>query len=121
MVADPLAEFATVSLPGHARATERDELREYLDAPVVPCHDPIKWWYDNHETYPALSRMARDILSIPPSSTSVERLFSKGRNLLDFKRNRLSARTIRASLSLGSWSSKELITPESLVEALKNA
>jgi hypothetical protein len=39
----------------------------------------------------------------------VERVFSKGRNLLSYTRNRLSAQSTRALLCLGYWSKLDLI------------
>ncbi|EJD50330.1 hypothetical protein AURDEDRAFT_58105, partial [Auricularia subglabra TFB-10046 SS5] len=54
-------------------------------------------------TFPHLSRMALDYLSIPATSVDVERTFSRGRLLLSHVRNRLSAESTRALLCLGSW------------------
>jgi hypothetical protein len=48
--------------------------------------------------------MALDFLSIPATSTEVERVFSRGRLLLPYVRNRLSAQSTRALLCLGYWS-----------------
>jgi hypothetical protein len=43
-----------------------DELSVYLAQPLQPgVRDALKWWYDNRFTFPRLSRMARDYLSIP--------------------------------------------------------
>jgi hypothetical protein len=44
-----------------------------------------------------------NILNIA-TSTDVERLFSRGRLLLSHIRNRLSAKSIRAIMCVGSWS-----------------
>lgn len=79
------------------------------------------------KVYPNLSWMARNYLSIPgkhvtsrvwigihcgtqATSTSVERVFSKGRQLLSFMRNSLSGAAVRAYLCLGSWCRNDLIT-----------
>jgi len=43
------------------------------------------------------------------TSTAVERVFSQGRQLLYFTRNRLSPALIRGSLCFGDWSRKELV------------
>ncbi|KDQ49145.1 hypothetical protein JAAARDRAFT_109631, partial [Jaapia argillacea MUCL 33604] len=59
--------------------------------------------------YPNLHRMALDYLSIPATSTAVERVFSQGRQLLHFTRNRLSPSSIRAAICLGSWGRHDLI------------
>ena len=54
------------------------------------------------------------------TSTSVERVFSQGRQLLSFPRNRLQPSTIRAFLCLGSWGRKGLIGVEDLLAAVKD-
>ena len=54
------------------------------------------------------------------TSTSVERVFSQGRQLLSFSRNRLQPSTIRAFLCLGSWGRKGLIGVEDLLAAVKD-
>ena len=63
--------------------------------------------------------MALDYLSIPATSTAVERVFSRGRHILPFTRNRLSASTIRAYLCLGSWCSKNLVGIPEIVSVIK--
>ena len=42
----------------------------------------LKWWYANSESYPILSMMARDYLSVPATSASSERIFSGGVDLV---------------------------------------
>jgi len=80
--------------------------------------------------------MALDYLSIPgkyyfiisycsipnfvtATSTAVERVFSQGRQLLSFTRNRLSASSIRAFLCLGSWGRNDLVFREDLLAAVR--
>ena len=42
------------------------ELDHYLkSARVKDVEDPRKWWFENRGSYPCLSRMARDFLTIP--------------------------------------------------------
>ncbi len=43
------------------------------------------------------------------TSVDVERTFSRGRLLLPYVRNRLSAQTTRALMCLGNWSALDLI------------
>ncbi|EGN99645.1 hypothetical protein SERLA73DRAFT_38945, partial [Serpula lacrymans var. lacrymans S7.3] len=64
--------------------------------------------------YPNLHRMALNYLSIPATSTAVERIFSQGQQLLHFTRNRLSPSSTRAFLCLGSWLRCELISSADL-------
>jgi hypothetical protein len=42
-----------------------DELALYLTTPLEDAKDPIQWWHAKQKTYPRLSRMALDYLSIP--------------------------------------------------------
>jgi hypothetical protein len=42
-----------------------DELDLYLSAEPVKVADAIKWWHEKQGTYPQLSRMALDYLTIP--------------------------------------------------------
>ena len=53
------------------------------------------------------------------TSVDVERVFSKGRLLLSHVRNRLSARSTRALLCLGSWSKLDFIHSDDLKEVSK--
>ena len=42
------------------------ELDHYLRSPRIKgIKEPLQWWFDNRGTYPRLSRMARDFLTIP--------------------------------------------------------
>lgn len=52
--------------------------------------DPIDFWITSEATYPMLSQLAFDILTIPTSSTSVERVFSTAGASCIGKRNRLT-------------------------------
>ena len=53
------------------------------------------------------------------TSTAVERVFSQGQQLLHFTRNRLSPASIRASLCLGDWSRRDLLSTSDIVEAIQ--
>lgn len=44
---------------------EPQELDEYLAHPIEKVRDPVAWWWDHRHTYPKLSLMALDYLSIP--------------------------------------------------------
>ncbi|PIL36561.1 hypothetical protein GSI_00250 [Ganoderma sinense ZZ0214-1] len=90
----------------------RDELKRYLSTDVEPVSDALQWWNDRRATFPNLSRMALDYLTIPATSIEVERIFSRGRLLLTHVRNRLSAQTCHALLCLGNWSLLGLIKAE---------
>ena len=84
-----------------------DELRSFTqrstDMQGGNSEDVLSWWKAHSKTYPHLSKMARDYLSIPATSTSSERLFSSGKHLITDSRNLLSAETIQACQCLKSW------------------
>ena len=89
----------------------RSELDHYLSGDVEYVTDPLDWWYKQCRTYPQLSRMALDYLTIPgefycrpplfvlwidfitATSIDVEWLFSHGHLLLLHVRSRLSAQS----------------------------
>jgi len=86
-----------------------DEIGLYLSVETENVMDPIKWWCEKRKTYPRLSRMALDYLTIPATSVDVERLFSHGRIILTDTRSGLSVASKRALLCLGSWISMGLV------------
>ncbi|KIM70455.1 hypothetical protein SCLCIDRAFT_100757, partial [Scleroderma citrinum Foug A] len=55
------------------------------------------------------------------TSTTVERVFSQGRRLLHFTRNRLSLPSTRAFLCPSSWLRTDLIIVEEVVSIVKQS
>ncbi|KAJ7439551.1 hypothetical protein B0H11DRAFT_1751892, partial [Mycena galericulata] len=51
------------------------------------------------------------------TSVAVERVFSHGRRLLEFTRNRMSGASFRRPLCLGSWGRSNLIRIQDLIAA----
>lgn len=43
----------------------KDELKRYLSDKREQVVDAVEWWYARRKTYPRLSRMALDYLTIP--------------------------------------------------------
>ena len=86
------------------------EISKYLNAPLVSLNqgDPLPWWKANADEFPTLSRMARDILSIPLTSVSVERVFSTARDVIPYRRNRLSPTMIEKLLIAKCWLRKSI-------------
>jgi hypothetical protein len=54
------------------------------------------------------------------TSTSVERTFSKGRKLLEYTRNRLSATAVRQHICLGAWCRSDLVSVNDIETAIKS-
>ena len=52
------------------------------------------------------------------TSTAVERVFSQGRQLLHFTRNRLSPALIWASLCFGDWSRKNMVHMSDIIDGI---
>ena len=88
---------------------DQDEYAKYLLALVVPeVTDPRSWWLEptQRKSYPNLSIMALDILSIPAMSAEPERLFSGAKITITDRRNRLGIESIEAIECLKSWLGK---------------
>lgn len=83
-----------------------DDFNRFInDPPIRIDGSPLKWWCDEvqRRRYPRLSRMAMDILSIPPMSDEVERVFSGARRTISWGRARLGPQMIQAVECVGSW------------------
>ena len=63
--------------------------------------DPFQYWSLRQGEYPHLSRMAIEILSVPPMSSEPERLFPGSGEMVGPKRTRLHASTIGLAMTLG--------------------
>ena len=55
----------------------REQVEQYLLKKPVPQQSCVlTWWKDNSSKYPQLASIARDLLSIPTTSATSERIFS---------------------------------------------
>ncbi|KAJ5249580.1 hypothetical protein N7524_011896 [Penicillium chrysogenum] len=80
--------------PSHRPPGQRDELKQYLESDTIRI-SPRTFWKENQQRYPALTNLARDILSIPATGAGVERLFNSARNICNYRRWSLNASTIQ--------------------------
>jgi hypothetical protein len=55
------------ALAAPMRTELRDEIEAYLQSDPEAVNDVLAWWYGKQQTYPNLSQMALDYLSIPGS------------------------------------------------------
>jgi hypothetical protein len=70
-----------------------DELDRYLNLELDKFRltsNPLKFWNDQQEKFPRLSRLARRIFSIPATSASVERQFSEAGLVIQERRTNLN-------------------------------
>lgn len=88
-----------------------DEYQQYIRSAIVevPIIDPRSWWLEptQRKTYPHLSVMALDILSIPAMAAEPERLFSGAKITITDRRSSLSIEAIEATECLKSWLSQD--------------
>lgn len=89
---------------GTSSGDTRVELETYLADKSDQGDDGLAWWAKvGSGKYPRLAILARRYLSIPASSAPSERLFSSGRSIVEWQRNRLKGETIRMLMTLKNW------------------
>ncbi|XP_071724321.1 zinc finger BED domain-containing protein DAYSLEEPER-like [Rutidosis leptorrhynchoides] len=84
----------------------KSELDQYLEESLLPrIHefDVVGWWKLNKVKYPTLSKMARDILTVPVSTVVGEMVFEKGRKEMDRYRCSLRPETVEAIVCAKDW------------------
>jgi hypothetical protein len=101
----PLSKFEQWTRDKKRPSVEKDEYLLYCSADIMPDCDALKWWMEpaQRTTYPNLSKMALDILSIPAMSAEPERLFSGCKITITDRRNRLGIESIESLECLKSW------------------
>jgi hypothetical protein len=85
-----------------------DELNRYLSETLVDQDlyqgNPVIWWKDvGARRFPRLGLLAADLLSIPASTASIERLFNHVDAMMSPRRSCLNRYTIAQTQSLNNW------------------
>lgn len=62
-----------------------DDLEKWISLPSVSKLQPLEFWSQYHSQFPVLAAMARDILAVPATSASSERVFSKARGFIPYQ------------------------------------
>lgn len=90
------------NMPSGIGEEEEDEVTIYTSQrPVMQDErDLLGWWRRNSAMYPRLSKLARDVLCIPASSSSSERTFSVAGRTISQRRTQLKPATVDAILFL---------------------
>ncbi|KAG2672853.1 hypothetical protein I3760_13G060900 [Carya illinoinensis] len=88
----------------------KSDLDVYLEEGVYICSedsdlhfDALEWWKVNDLKYRILSKMARDILSIPITTVVSESTFSTGGRVIDPYRASMSVETVEMLLCGADW------------------
>jgi len=83
------------------------ELSSYLDSDNVNMFDDdfniLNWWRDHKHTYPVLSILAKDVLSVPVSTISSESAFSLTGRIIEERRRRLALETVEMLSCVKDW------------------
>ena len=85
---------------------KQNELDTYLKEELVSPNaniDILKWRMANSQKYPIISRMSRDILSVPASTVASESAFSTGSRVISDYRSRLTSKTVDGLICLQDW------------------
>ncbi len=84
----------------------KSELDQYLEESLLPRvqeFDVLGWWKLNKMKYPTLSKMARDILSIPVSTAGSDSVFDTTSKEMDRYRSSLRPETVEALICAKDW------------------
>ena len=83
------------------------ELTVYLDSDNVVAYDDdfdvLNWWHEHKLTFPVLCTMAKDIMSVPVSTTSSESCFSLTGRIIEERRRRLGPDTVEMLICVKDW------------------
>ena len=75
----------------------------YLSLNEVKNIDIMKWWKSHEFTFPVLSKMARDLLTLSVSTVSLQYIFSIVANIIGDKRTTLTAEMLETLICLKDW------------------
>jgi hypothetical protein len=93
--------------PTSSAASVGCELTAYLDSDNVTAYeddfDLLLWWRDHKLTFPVLSILARNIMSVPVSTVSSESCFSSTGRILEERRRRLLPEHVEMIACIKDW------------------
>jgi hypothetical protein len=87
---------------------QRSDIDRYFEEGVVTVDESVtkaenwlfSWWNMHKDEYPRMAAAARDYLPIPAAEVAVERLFSRGRDMLGLRRHSLNGESMRRLMLL---------------------
>jgi hypothetical protein len=105
------------------------ELTVYLDSDNVVAYDDefdvLNWWHEHKLTYPVLSILAKDIMTVPVSTVSSESIFSLTGRIIEEWRRRLGADSVEMLICTKDWelgeeSGQHTVVDKELEDYFKN-
>ena len=104
--------FATALLQAASSlASNVSELVSYLDCDTVNQLDDdfniLNWWHQHKLTYPVLSIMAKDVLTVPVSTISSESTFSMTGRIIEERWRRLMPEMVEMLTCINDWETTE--------------
>ncbi|CAN6309858.1 unnamed protein product [Urochloa humidicola] len=83
------------------------ELSSYLDSDIVNKFDDdfdiLTWWQEHKLTYPILSILVRDVMTVPVSTISSESAFSLTGRIIEERRRRLTPEMVEMLALVKDW------------------
>ena len=70
--------------------------------------DILQWWKSHAKTFPILSMLARDVLSIPVSTVSSEQAFSTTGRIIEERRTCLTPEMVEVLTCVKDWEHADL-------------
>uniref|UniRef100_A0A7N0TZ45 BED-type domain-containing protein n=1 Tax=Kalanchoe fedtschenkoi TaxID=63787 RepID=A0A7N0TZ45_KALFE len=108
-----LADFDVFIMKTNSQQS-RSELDMYLEESLLPRlqdFDVSNWWYLNKTKYPTLSKLARDILSLPVSTVTGDSVFDTEPKEMDPYRSSLRPETVEAIICTKDWLLQGAVAP----------
>jgi hypothetical protein len=88
------------------------ELSSYLDSDTETQFGSdfniLTWWKSHNQTYPILSILAKDVLTVPASTISSESTFSLAGRVLEERRRRLTTDMVEVLSCIKDWELADL-------------
>ncbi|CAO2148769.1 unnamed protein product [Urochloa humidicola] len=99
------------------------ELTSYLDSDTVTCFDDdfdiLTWWHEHKLSYPILSILAKDIMSVLVSTVSSESCFSLTGRVIEERRRRLTPQNVEILTCVKDWESADARTQHDVNSTLQ--
>ncbi|WVZ93266.1 LOW QUALITY PROTEIN: hypothetical protein U9M48_039261, partial [Paspalum notatum var. saurae] len=106
---------------GTSSSSDLSELSSYLDSDTEVMFGPdfniLNWWQRHNQTYPILSILAKNVLTVPVSTVSSKSTFSLASRVLEERRQRLTLDMVET----GSWLTHKQHTVEKESKELEAA